>query len=168
MINLAGNKEADKHIQEELTSAGIISVKATGQAKPYSYSGKLDEWTFERDWAYWIANAKDGKGLPLEVAIELHEKKYPIEGDNEPKTYGRVVRVGGSSGETPPKQWARPGYDDLMTVMRGLGWACIDQHQIVRLYDEGKIQVPMFVHTYHIDTQIGLNEFARVIHSLKK
>lgn len=46
MINLAGVKEADEHIQEELYSAGIEIVRgelSKGEV-PYSITGKLADW----------------------------------------------------------------------------------------------------------------------------
>ncbi|MBI5398462.1 hypothetical protein HZB03_03275 [Candidatus Woesearchaeota archaeon] len=82
MINLAGVEEADEHIQEELCLAGIELVrgeKSEGEV-PYSISGKLCDWTFNRAWYYWMASAQDGNGLPLEVAAQMHERKYPIFG----------------------------------------------------------------------------------------
>jgi len=101
-------------------------------------TGKLGNWTFERAWTYWVANSSKRKtGLPLDIAEKLHDKKYRIKGPEEPKTYGQVIRVQGHCGCPLPKDWARPA--------TGLG---IDKK---------------FVDNYHIDTQEGLDEFARTL-----
>ena len=109
MRNLAGNKEADDFILKELMSAEIKvrGCEPTGGEVPYSLVGKLGEWTFERAWNYWSASAPYGKGLPMKLASQLQERKYPISGDNTPETFGQVVRVGGHCGCPHPKEWAK-------------------------------------------------------------
>ncbi len=114
MRNLAGVKEADKYILEESFLAGIeiIRVEKSEGEVPYSITGKLGDWTFNRAWYYWVASASEKKGLPLKIATELHEKVYPKVGGNHPKTYGQVVRVEGHCKYPHPKEWAKH-YDSL-------------------------------------------------------
>lgn len=137
MKNLAGVIKADENIREELSLAGIELVqgeRSSGEV-PFSITGKLGNWEFARAWYYWMAFVPDGKGLPLEVAAYLHGKKYPLTGELEPDvTYGQVIRVAGHCGCPHPMNWAS-------------------------LSSDGK----RYVNSYHVDTQTGLNEFARVI-----
>src|SRR3989344_1884085 len=93
--NLAGETKADLHILEELDKAGIEIVegdRSRGEVQ-YTLTGKLGDWNFNRAWYYWRAHAE--KGLPLEVATELHSRKYSDEGERQPETYGQVIRVNG-------------------------------------------------------------------------
>ena len=96
MKNLAGETKADLHILKELSEAGIevVEGKRTRSEVPYTLTGRLADWNFSRAWYYWMANAE--KGLPLEVATELHSRKYSVEGERQPETYGQVIRVNGN------------------------------------------------------------------------
>jgi len=170
MKNLAGVRDADAYIQEELLLAGIPLVRGernTGEV-PYSVTGKLGDWTFERAWYYWMASEKNGKGLPLEIATQLHERKYPVIGENQPETYGLVVRVAGNCGGPHPREWAFPTQEDMekesKRIGRDLMRTCFGD--LAELCNSGVVQAPRFVDSYHIDTQLGLNELARVISSL--
>ena len=121
MINLAGDKEADVYIQEELISAGIDLVREKSKGEvPYSFQGRLGHWNFKRAWYYWNASAPDGQGFPLEIASELHEKRYPIVGKSQPETYGKVIRVVGHCGCPHPKEWAFPNRLELQSQLRKL------------------------------------------------
>ena len=67
MKNLAGETKADLYILEELDKAGIKVVegeRSRGEV-PYTLTGKLGNWNFNRAWYYWVAGAQNGKGLPL-------------------------------------------------------------------------------------------------------
>ena len=107
MKNLAGETKADLHILKELNEAGIeiIEGKRTRGEVPYTLTGKLANWNFSRAWYYWMADAKDGNGLPLDVATKLHNRTYPLKGEQEPKKYGHVIRVIGHAGCPPPGKW---------------------------------------------------------------
>ena len=109
MRNLAGVEEADQYIQEELLLAGIDIVKAEAHREevPYTLEGKLGPWTFTRAQYYWRVNAPDGEGLPLDFAVELHTREYPIKGEKQPKTYGNAVRVSGHCGCPHPEYGVR-------------------------------------------------------------
>ena len=93
-------------------------------------------WKLTRSSRYWIADSI-GNGIPIEIASVLHEKKYPFEmfDDCGVTIYGHVVRVAGHAGAPHPKS-------------NNCLWA-----------DDG------YINSYHIDTQEGLNEFARVINN---
>jgi len=171
MKNLAGNKNADRYIQEELILAGIPIVrgeKSTGEV-PYSITGKIGDWTFERAWYYWMASAPDGKGLSLEVATKLHEQDYPIIGENEAETYGQVIRVAGHCGCPPPEEWAFPTREVLEIESKRIGKDLMRTcyGDLAELCNSGIVKGARFVNSYHIDTQVGLNKLARVISNLQ-
>jgi hypothetical protein len=179
MENLAGNKEADRYIKEELYLADIPEVKVgltTGEV-PYTIIGKLGKWTFRRAWYYWVASVEDTRdGLILDKAIALHEKPHPTN-DNK-KILGNVIRADGDCTCPSPKgsYVAKPVYDEnLDKQLEALGykkkrygslegWEIIFG-EIAKLCDEGKLTVDRYVDCYHIDDQIGLVEFAKAIAS---
>jgi hypothetical protein len=180
MINLAGNKEADKHIKEELYIAGIetINEKANGEV-PYTVVGRIGNWRFHRAWYYWVASVERKEdGLPLDIAMELHNRKHPTD-DN--KILGDSIRSGGHCGCPAPDEYgAQPIHDDeLDDKLVALGYekkysdflkksyVSITVGEISKLCNEGKLTVKRFVDCYHIDDQIGLNEFAKTLKNLK-
>jgi len=168
MINLTGIKEADEQIQEELYLAGIelaLGERSKGLV-PYSITGKANDWKFERAWRYWIAIAEKGNGLPLEVATDMHERRYPIIGEGQPKSYGQVIRVGGRWGGPYPRECAFPNSEVLRAELKRMGKEFATNGELVELCNRGIIHGQRFVISYHIDTQPGLNEFARVLRKL--
>ena len=91
MINLAGNKECDRTIRDELTRAGIEIVDVPKDFKsevPATIMGGLSEYKFERAWYYWIVSGP----VPLEMAKKLYE--HPEGRKN--------IRVGGHCGWPAP------------------------------------------------------------------
>ena len=112
MKNLAGDKKCDETIKEELYLAGILIniIKKGTTEVPYRYIGKLGNWTFKRNWTYWVAKVEnDEHGLPLDLALELHNKQHPT----ERKNLGSVIRSGGDAGAPSPDEYAaQPIYDD--------------------------------------------------------
>jgi hypothetical protein len=174
MINLAGVKTADVSIQEELILANIpIKKVELGRTEvPYTLVGESGDWKFNRAWTYWVAFVGggsdvigDGKGLPLEIASQLHERKYPIIGEKQPVIYGMVVRVTGHCGFPHPREWAFPTREVLEEESKIIGkdWKEINYGNLAKMCNDGVIVGERFVNYYHIDTQLGLNEFARVI-----
>jgi len=174
MKNLAGVKEADKDIITELYMANIpmFTEKSKGEV-PYTKIGKVGYWTFHRAWYYWIASCKEkGKGLPLKEAIELHEKEHPTKGN-----MGQTIRSGGHCGCPSPVEYgAQPVFNEkLDKQLYGLGYKktyskALDEEywsitygEISKLCEEGKLEVDQYVNCYHIDDQIGLNEFVKAI-----
>jgi hypothetical protein len=95
MKNYAGKDDKDEEIAEELRLAGISLVKLPEFMRDKNevktvIMGELYKWGFRRAWYYWVA---DGPGLPLEEAMELHEK------------WGNVVRVDGHCCCPSPLEW---------------------------------------------------------------
>lgn len=181
MKNLAGVNNADETILEELYLAGIPAVKVepnTGEV-PFSYIGKMGSWTFSRRWYYWSASVEDKTtGFPLEVALELHNRKHPI----SEKNLGSIIRVGGHCGCPSPDEYgAQPIYDEeLDKQLESIGYKkeysdllkkeyiSITVGEVSKLCNEGKLNVKRFVDNYHIDEQIGLNELAKTILTFEK
>jgi hypothetical protein len=124
MQNLAGVKEADKTILEELYLAGIPAIKVGENPRsevPYTYVGKLGNWEFRRAWYYWIVKCDEPQnGLKLKEATELHYKKHPTD---ETQILGNIIRCGGHCGCPPPEEYgAQPIYDDeLNEKLKALG-----------------------------------------------
>lgn len=190
MINLAGARDVDGVIRQELSEADIQIIgeqSSTGEV-PYTLTGTLNGWSFRRAWYYWVAHAPEGQGLSLEAATELHNKQYPAEaeallnmgrGTSKPQTYGEVVRVVGHCGCPPPEEWAAHYDADGREVILDSTGEIKANHDL--LVKSGAIDpnrdTPRFVETlegvvvksvvglYHIDSQTGLNEFARVVRS---
>jgi len=140
MKNLAGDKDADKIVREELWLADIPMEKEISKGEvPYNTIGKIANWTFRRAWYYWIVNIPDGeKGLPLAIAMELHLRKNPTDGN---KIMGNSIRCGGHAGAPSPIEYGSyPFYDE-----------------------KGEPTIERYVSSYHVDDQIGLNMLADVL-----
>lgn len=186
MRNLAGEKEADKYILEELFVAGIPKEKETGKGEvPYTYIGKLGKWTFRRLWYYYSARVEEGTtGMPLDLALELHNKKSPID---ENEILGDVIRAGGHAGGISPDDYvAQPlNNEELISECKALGietqsWKSLglgedtkeypklNYGEIAELSKSGKLKSPRYVDCYHIDTLTGLKEFAEFIKNNEK
>ena len=180
MKNLAGVAEADDYIREELYLAGIpaVVVDKTRSEVPYTVVGKLGNWTFTRAWYYWIAKVDSCElGLPLDRAMELHNRKHPTRDMN----LGKVIRSGGHCGCPSPDEYgADPVYDaELDRQLESLGYKKefseylnewfwhVSVGEISRLSNEGKLTVDRYVDCYHIDDQVGLLEFANAIKEIK-
>lgn len=176
MINLTRNENVDETILEELYLANIESIKVdTSNGRvPYSFIGKIGNWTFKRASYYWIATVEDPKfGLPLKSAMELHYSKHPIKND----ILGNIIRCGGHCGCPSPDEYgAQPIYDDELDMqLESIGYKkeysnflkkeyiSITVGEISKLCNEGKLNIERYVDCYHIDDQIGLNEFVKVI-----
>lgn len=99
MDNLAGVKVdiATKKCREEFELAGIEFTEFGSPLNQNSevqsrVMGGLPGWTFTRAWYYWVA---DGRGLPLEYAVPLHEAR------------GKEVRVDGHCGAPHPVEYLK-------------------------------------------------------------
>jgi hypothetical protein len=179
MINLAGNKDADKHIKEELYLADIEQINVGGTVKsevPYSIIGRIGNWKLYRAWYYWVATVERREdGLPLEAAMKLHNTPHPTE-----KIMGNTIRSGGHCGCPAPDEYgAQPvhdeelenklielGYEKTYSDFMKKSYVSITVGELSKLSKEGKLKVNQYVDCYHIDDQIGLNEFAKTIKSL--
>lgn len=157
MKNLADITNADTYIREELEAAGIPVVQTHGEKHPevpYSIGGELFGWTLRRQWYYWAVRATPG--LPLPVARRLY--------DMDPR---KEVRVAGHCMMPPPEEWTKklnargfrviPDPDEeppekfhrMKLEVGGLSW---DRDTAFE-----------YVSSYHIDTQEGLNLWAKVV-----
>ena len=181
MKNLAGDRDADLFIEEELYLAGIETtpMKANGEV-PFSIVGRIGNWKLHRAWTYWVATVEILKdGLPLEAALELHNKPNPVNPDQH---LGQVIRSGGHCGCPAPNEYgADPDYDneDFNNQLKALGyeeeyWKVLDKSainitvgEVSQLCNEGKVNVERWVQCYHIDNQVGLNEFVKFLHSIE-
>jgi hypothetical protein len=138
MKNLAGCKDADDSIKEELYIAGIEMINVGGTVcseVPYSVIGRVGYWTLTRAWYYWVADVERLQdGLPMETALELHNKPHPTM-----TRLGNVIRSGGHCGCPSPDEFGASSF-------------------------KGRY----YVDCYHIDDQIGLNEFAKAVKELMK
>lgn len=160
MKNLAGNKECDEHIKDELQRAGIAveQIELGRSEVPYTFIGKLGHYTFHRAWYYWVVTGD----TPMDVAKKIYA--HP-----EGKA---TVRAGGHCGCEPPETQS-----DYAEVKDGL--KLISQKEVDKLEsghsslwekykDEYRIATEeeentKVVNCYHIDSQAGLLLFALIV-----
>ena len=176
MINLAGVETADETILEELYLAGVdpIKIDRGNTEVPYTYIAKIGKWKFRRAWYYWIVSIDEGvNGLPLEIAVELYNKKHPTKDIK----LGEVVRAGGDAGSILPTSYvAQPVYnEDLDAKLELLGYKkeyhkllkreyiSISSREVAELCNSGKLDVERYVDCYHVDDQIGLTELVKIL-----
>jgi len=177
MKNLAGDRDADQFITEELYLASIepIPVLSDGEVTT-TIAGRIGNWKLYRAWTYWVATTENiTDGLPLKYALELHNIPCPTEPRH---IMGTFIRSGGHAGApSPDKYGANPDYDNpnFNNQLKALGykeeyWKVLDKSainitvgEVAQLCKEGKLNVERYVTTYHIDTQVGLNEFAKYL-----
>jgi hypothetical protein len=104
--NRAGDHpETDGILIEELHAAGIQTMQeSVGQPPEYmnsafrttsgevktSVMGVIGNWTFKRNWYYWVA---EGPGIDIDTAMNLW------------KTIGKEVRANGDCGCRSPHMW---------------------------------------------------------------
>ena len=167
MINLAGNKDANKFIEEELYLAGIplLPEKSEGEV-PYTIIGKLGKWTFKRAWYYYTASCLEGLGLPYHMAVELHERKYPVSNETY-NILGQSIRVDGHCGCPHPKDCS---YSTLENIEKEVVEARQKYPDMNFNTEESfnrstlrELNGIKYIRLYHIDTQIGLRELANRI-----
>lgn len=161
----------DDDILEELYLANILEYATNNTSKniytPYKYECKIGDWNLRRAEHFWSATF-DGIGIPLKYALMLHERRNPINDE----ILGKIIRAGGSCGS--PILSAQPIYnEDLYSQFELLGYRKeyseflelehynITQEKVAELCNEGKLNVERYVNLYHIDNQIGLNEFVK-------
>jgi len=168
MKNLAGVVDCDDYINEELYLAGITVVKTEkykGEVA-YNFKGILNNWIFIRSWNYWIAYTKlQEHGLKLKDALELHNKFYPIPSDRI-KILGSVIRSGGHCGAPSPDEYgAQPINEELIKIANELNLDINELYvgKVSELCNKGIIKLERYVDCYHIDTLIGLKEFASFV-----
>jgi hypothetical protein len=182
MKNLSGDENCDKTIKKELALAGLFIVDEKGRGEvPYNYIGTMGPWIFKRYYNHWVASVSEEKGgLPLDMAMELHYTKNPIDLNI---ILGKSIRAEGHKGGLPPNEYgSKPIYnDELYSKLEGLGYKkeyfqginkyclSISNEKILELNKEGKLNIPFYVNSYHVDDQIGLNSLVHtIIKHLKK
>jgi hypothetical protein len=175
VINLAGNKDCDRFIRDELEKARIeiLEVPRSNHEVAASLAGSLHGWYFRRAWYYWVAHATvQSAALPIEVARELYAD--PL---------GRSdIRVGGHCACPAPDEYGAIYYDADGKILssdplgtqaveyqglvdRGLIDAeDIDKHRFV--VDKKLSAVRAVVDLYHIDSLAGLRLFADTLRRL--
>jgi hypothetical protein len=170
-----GDKKADLIIQEELLLADIqvipMETLMIGREIPISVAyGKLGEWNFIRGPDCWTAQAINkeglqGKGLPLEVAIQMYEKQYPVIGKSAPEIYGQAIRVTRDRRyKNPhPERVALYGSEVMSEARDWLQKLTLTQQEVHDFCESRSIKATRFINWYEIETQLGLNEFARTI-----
>jgi len=175
MKNLAGDNDANRLVREELFLAGIpMEYEQSKGEVPYKTIGRIGSWTFHRAWYYWIVSvSKDEKGLPLDIAMEMHLRKHPTD---DKRIMGESIRSGGhASSPSPDEYGAQPFYDEDLNdrlkeigeykevIFNGTTYPDITVGKISQLCNEGKLKVKRYVNCYHVDDQIGLNVLANVL-----
>lgn len=159
MINLAGNRDCDKHIEKELKAAGINIVHGEMQKGEVSatITGKLGRFIFIRYWYYWVVEGN----MPLEVARELYAN--PI-GKKD-------VRVAGHAGcPAPEDPWIEWTDDEGRRIfpMSRKPKHYSEKEAGYQVYVEDPSKVGQgFITTYHIDSPEGLKLFADAIRKHK-
>jgi hypothetical protein len=165
MDNLAGSKEADARISDELTICGInISFNEELRQREVSTNveGRLGPFTFQRAWYYWVVSGP----VPLDIAKKLYEDRV-----------GRTdIRVAGHCACPSPEGWTKVFTKDGKEVYldptgkREKEWKALEaeypnmfleEHLFAKSFDPQTMQ--QFVTSYHIDTLIGLHTFVKVI-----
>ena len=182
MKNLAGDSDCNNTIVKELTKSNaelVPNIYSTGEV-PYSIIGKVGEWKLTRAWCYWVAST-EGKGLPIHIASEMHEKKYPnhMFDDCETLVYGEVIRSRGHAGAPHPKEYGSEllTEDGISVVLDVDGkieqsYMKLSEQMIINIkksmifVKEILPEHKEYVNSYHIDSQEGLNEFIRVVKKL--
>lgn len=112
MQNLAGRKDCDQFIEQELKRSRIDIVRHDEQIRgevPALLTGKLGPFMFVRAWYYWMVRGP----VPLVVAKEIQAD--PVGGD---------IRVAGMSGGDAPERWLSS------VVMKGRRQKCVTNYDI--------------------------------------
>jgi len=159
MINLAGkDSQCDAQVAGELALAGIEIVRndkpCTGEVKT-TITGKLGKFTFERFWYYWVVNGP----MPLDVAERMYQD--PIG--------KKFVRVAGHCGCPDPKGWVDYFDADGKKLIKSLSDSekkllpadFFDRYK--ESENPSEDAVAAFIYNYHIDTQEGLELFAKMV-----
>lgn len=163
--NMAGRGCDNATIEDELLHAGIEVV--TGPVRDAEVAtnrtGTLGPFTFTRAWYYWCVSGP----MPLDVARKLYAD--PVGRED--------VRVAGHCGCPPPDEWA--DFFDAegnMVVSDPDGKLARDHAAFIAAHPQyadgdmmryvpnaADVAVRAIIDTYHIDSQAGLDLFARAI-----
>jgi hypothetical protein len=153
MINLAGVKNCDVTILQELKLAGIEAVDIGVRERcevPSKYIGKCNNFIFSRAWYYWVVTGY----MPLKYAQEMYNNFKDLN-----------IRVAGHCGNPSPEEWCKPrDYSEKIEEYREKYWKKeITADEFHSKCNEIRKQGAQFIYVYHIDTQEGLNKFVEII-----
>jgi len=171
MHNLAGDKNADNYILDELYLADIPTKaeKPEGEV-PYTIIGVLNGWTFKRAWNYYVATTVDGLGIPYDVAVELHERPNPIH--QEFGNIGMAVRVNGHCSCPHPNEDTYPSIEEIeeefVSARKMFPDVDFDTTRAFAQSTLRSLNGIRYVRLYHIDSVVGLKEFAKTLRRLEK
>jgi len=157
--NLAGNKDCDAIIEQELIRSGIAVVHGpkVDCEVAYSLTGKLGKFEFVRAWRYWVAKGD----VPLVVAQELYADPVGV----------TDIRVDGDCTCPPPEdraEWRDQEGNILCCLVPDKTAAEIASLQKLGIdvtkekirWVENPSQIGQgFITQYHIDSEIGLRVF---------
>lgn len=171
MKNLAGHPESDIYCAQELTEAGISIVhldERKGEVQSF-ITGALNGFTFSRAWYYWRASGP----MPLKLAEDMHS------------LLGKEIRVGGHCMAPPPEgyhvKWFFPDGKEVLSIktyndcQEHMGGNSEPMREIVEKIlkdnefsdDPASLGAKPYVMNYHIDSQRGLNLFAKMVKTIK-
>jgi hypothetical protein len=176
MMNLAGNKDCDKYIAEELRRNGIevIAGPRSGHEVNASLTGRLGEFKFVRAWYYWVVSGP----FPLEIAARMYESD-PV--------WRAEVRASGHCAAPHPREQAThrtetnreildrkneaesrkyAGMPEGSTLMREIGIKILAEHDFAD--DPAAAAHHSTVDSFHVDSEPGLRLIADAIRSLSK
>ena len=181
MKNLAGDKDCDIVIKEELYLAGVETIKTKSDGEvPYTFEGRIGHWNLRRAWSYWVASVERKEdGLIISDALGLHNTPHPTDSNRK---IGDSVRCGGHAGAPSPDEYgASPiyneqlndrlkklGYGETYSKALDMTYIPITVGEVSKLCKEGKLDFERYVDCYHIDDQIGLNEFVKFLNTKRK
>ena len=179
MVNLEDVFLCDDTILEELYLANLEPVPSThteSSEVPYHYTAKLGMWTFRRAWKYWVVSVDNPQdGLKLHDAFRLYNRQHPI---LKSEILGKCIRCDGDCRAVSPDTCAMPVMNaELENYLLALGYKKerigeigsrfrLSNGDIRTLCNDGKLEVERYINLYHIDTQVGLNEFVKFIKEL--
>ena len=163
MKNLAGDKNCDVTIRNELKKVGLTALSVEKQKGEVESTviAKLGPYTFRRAWSYWVVEGP----VPLALAEELYQD--PVAED---------IRVAGHCGAPPPDKWARwfisdgrevlsrkqeKDFLDIMSKGDSFLKDIVKDYETKYIFsdDPKSIGAGGYVTTYHIDSLLGLRVF---------
>lgn len=172
MINLAGNKNCDETIREELILAQIPieTVQRSKGEVPYMLIGKLNGFTFTRAWYYWVVKGP----MPVANALKLFDE--PL-GNRDIRVVGHAGNIK-PEGRYPVTRWSPA---DNKMVIEQEEWdeavGFYERHPNLKHHDDNfqkkcmphanPESFPGYVMSYHVDSQLGLLRLSQEIQTLK-
>ncbi len=171
MKNLAGDPNAETHIESELSLCGVPIVLLPKHKRgevPSPIWGKLGNFTFYRAWTYYIVSGM----VPFDIAMEIFQTVIG----------SRYVRAGGDCGPVSPDSYVsgwfaedgrqvidiaqKAGFDDF--ISKGyLVREEVDKKYLFAVPADFPQLGNRYVTCYHVDTQEGLNLLLDVLRKHK-